>query len=147
MSKIVNFFFIFFIASCSTYSDKELEDFDSKINNYTAKSKLNFIKTDSGLQYSITKNGVGKFIQYNDSISVTYSGFLLNGKRFEFQKEPITLALSDLIAGWKEALLFCQTGTELQMILPPSIAYGNHILDDIPQNSILRYEMKVCNLK
>lgn len=147
MSKLTNLLFIFLIFSCSTYSDKELKDFYSRIDSYTRKSKLKFKKTDSGLRYSITKYGVGKFIQYTDSVSITYSGFLLNGRRFEIQKEPITFAVRDLIAGWKEALLFCQKETELQLILPPTIAYGNYVLEDIPQNSILRYEMKVCDLK
>jgi FKBP-type peptidyl-prolyl cis-trans isomerase FkpA len=147
MKKLKNLFFIFLLSSCSTYSDKELRDFDAKILTYIEKSNLKFKKSESGLRYSITKYGEGKFIQYTDSVSITYSGFLLNGKRFEYQKEPLKFAVRDLIAGWKEVLLFCQKGTELQMIIPPSIAYGNYDLEDIPQNSILKFQMKVWDVK
>jgi FKBP-type peptidyl-prolyl cis-trans isomerase FkpA len=147
MRKIKQFLIIFLFVSCSTYSEQEIQDFDSEISSYIKKNKLKFIKSSSGLYYHLKKNGEGKFIQYTDSVSITYSGFLLNGKRFDNQKNPITFAVRDLIAGWKEVLLMCKKGSEIKMILPPTIAYGNNILDDIPQNSILKFDMKVWDVK
>ena len=129
MSKLIQFLLFLLLTSCSTYSDQEIQDFDSKISSY------------------IKKNGEGKFILYTDSVSITYSGFLLNGKRIDFQKAPLNFAVRDLIAGWKEVLLMCKKGSEVQMILPPSIAYGDHKLDNIPQNSILKFDMKVWDVK
>jgi FKBP-type peptidyl-prolyl cis-trans isomerase len=41
----------------------------------------------------------------------------------------------------------CKKGSEVKMILPPSIAYGDHKLDNIPQNSILKFNMKVWEVK
>ena len=71
----------------------------------------------------------------------------MNGNRFDYQKTPITFAVGDLIAGWKEVLLLCRKGSEVKMILPPSIAYGDNSLDDIPKNSILKFEMKIWDVK
>lgn len=147
MRKIKQFLIIFLFVSCSTYSEQEIQDFDSQISAYIKKNNVRFDKSSSGLRYFISKNGEGKFIQYTDSVSITYSGFLLNGKRFDNQKNPITFAVRDLIAGWKEVLLMCKKGSEIKMILPPTIAYGNNILDDIPQNSILKFDMKVWDVK
>ena len=147
MRKLIQLILIVILTSCSTYSDQEIQDFDSKISTHIKRNKLKFIKSPSGLYYSFKNNGQGKFIQYSDSVSITYSGYLLNGNRFDFQKAPVTFAVQDLIAGWKEVLLLCQKGSELQMILPPSIAYGDHKLDDIPQNSILKFDMKVWDVK
>ena len=147
MRKLIQFLLFLVLTSCSTYSDQEIQDFDSKISAYIKKNNLKFIKSPSGLYYSFKNNGQGKLIQYSDSVSITYSGYLLNGNRFDFQKVPVTFAVRDLIAGWKEVLLLCRKGSELQMILPPSIAYGDHKLDDIPQNSILKFDMKVWDLK
>ena len=147
MRKIKQFLIIFLFVSCSTYSEQEIQDFDSEISSYIKKNKLKFIKSSSGLYYHLKKNGEGKFIQYTDSVSITYSGFLLNGKQFDYQRNSITFAVRDLIAGWKEVLLLCQKGSEIKMILPPNIAYGNNILDDIPQNSILKFDMKVWDVK
>jgi len=147
MRKLIQLILIVILTSCSTYSDQEIQDFDSKISAYIKKNNLKFIKSPSGLYYSFKNNGEGKFILYTDSVSITYSGFLLNGKRFDNQKNPIIFAVRDLIAGWKEVLLICKKGSEVQMILPPSIAYGDHKLDNIPQNSILKFEMKVWDVK
>jgi FKBP-type peptidyl-prolyl cis-trans isomerase FkpA len=147
MRKLIQFLLFLVLTSCSTYSDQEIQDFDSKISSYIKKNKLKFIKSSSGLYYHLKKNGEGKFILYTDSVSITYSGFLLNGKRIDFQKVPIKFAVRDLIAGWKEVLLMCKKGSEVKMILPPSIAYGDHKLDNIPQNSILKFNMKVWEVK
>ena len=147
MRKIKQFLIIFLFVSCSTYSEQEIQDFDSEISSYIKRNKLKFIKSSSGLYYHLKKNGEGKFIQYTDSVSITYTGFLLNGKRIDFQKNPVMFAVRDLIAGWKEVLLLCQKGSEIKMIMPPTIAYGNNILDDIPQNSILKFDMKVWDVK
>ena len=147
MRKLIHFLLFLVLTSCSTYSDQEIQDFDSKISSYIKKNKLKFIKSSSGLYYHLKKNGEGKFILYTDSVSITYSGFLLNGKRIDFQKAPLNFAVRDLIAGWKEVLLMCKKGSEIKMILPPTIAYGNNILDDIPQNSILKFDMKVWDVK
>ena len=147
MRKIKQFLIIFLFVSCSTYSEQEIQDFDSEISSYIKRNKLKFIKSSSGLYYHLKKNGEGKFIQYTDSVSITYTGFLLNGKQFDYQRNSITFAVRDLIAGWKEVLLLCQKGSEIKMILPPTIAYGNNILDDIPQNSILKFDMKVWDVK
>jgi FKBP-type peptidyl-prolyl cis-trans isomerase FkpA len=147
MRKIKQFLIIFLIVSCSTYSEQEIQDFDSQISAYIKKNNVRFDKSSSGLRYFISKNGEGKFIQYTDSVSITYSGFLLNGKCIDFQKVPVKFAVRDLIAGWKEVLIMCKKGSEVQMILPPSIAYGDHKLDNIPQNSILKFDMKVWDVK
>ena len=147
MRKLIQFLLFLVLTSCSTYSDQEIQDFDSKISSYIKKNKLKFIKSSSGLYYHLKKNGEGKFILYTDSVTITYSGFLLNGKRIDFQKAPVKFAVRDLIAGWKEVLLMCKKGSEVQMILPPSIAYGDHKLDNIPQNSILKFDMKVWDVK
>ena len=147
MRKLIQFLLFLLLTSCSTYTDQEIQDFDSKISSHIKRNKLKFIKSSSGLYYHLKKNGEGKFILYTDSVSITYSGFLLNGKRIDFQKVPIKFAVRDLIAGWKEVLLMCKKGSEVQMILPPSIAYGDHKLDNIPQNSILKFDLKVWEVK
>lgn len=138
---------LFIFASCNTYSDQELEGFDKEIQAYIKKNKLDLDASPSGLYFKITKEGDGRLIQYTDSVSISYKGKLLNGRIFDYTKEPLTFAVKDLIGGWKEALLSCKKGSEVVMIIPPQIGYGNHKLDDIPQNSILYFEMKVWGFK
>jgi len=138
---------LFIFASCNTYSEQELEGFDKEIQAYIKKNKLDLDASPSGLYFKITKKGDGRLIRYTDSVSISYKGKLLNGRIFDYTKEPLTFAVKGLIGGWKEALLSCKKGSEVVMIIPPQIGYGNHKLDDIPQNSILYFEMKVWGFK
>lgn len=134
------------ITACSTYSDQDLSSFDSTIQKYIAKNKLKLDKTDSGL-YIKTTAGTGKKIRYQDSVSISYTGKLLSGKLVDIQKTPITFAVKDLIMGWKEALIMSQNGSEITMIIPPNLGYGDHTLEQIPQNAILIFDLKVWDVK
>ena len=138
---------LFILSACKTYSDQDIEGFDKEIQAYIKKNKLDLDASPSGLYYKITREGEGRMIQYTDSVSISYKGKLLNGRIFDYTKEPLTFAVKGLIGGWKETLLSCKNGSEVLMIIPPQLGYGNHKLDDIPQNSILYFEMKVWNVK
>lgn len=135
------------MGACSTYSDQDLTSFDKTIQAHVAKNKLKLNKTDSGLYFKITKMGSGRNIRYQDSVSISYTGKLLSGKLVDIQTKPITFAVKDLIMGWKEALIMSQNGSEISMIIPPNLGYGDHKLEQIPQNSILSFNLKVWDVK
>jgi FKBP-type peptidyl-prolyl cis-trans isomerase len=40
-----------------------------------------------------------------------------------------------------------QNGSEISMIIPPSLGYGDHKLEQIPQNAILSFDLKVWDVK
>lgn len=134
-------------ASCQTYSEQQLDSFDQEIQKYIKKKKIDIDASPSGLYFKVTKEGEGKLIQYTDSISISYTGKLLNGRIFDYTKTPRTFAVRELLIGWKEALLSCKKNSEVIMIIPPQLGYGDHQLDDIPENSILYFEMKVNDVK
>ena len=135
------------MVACTTYSDQDLTSFDKTIQAHVAKKKLKLIKTDSGLYFKITKMGSGRNIRYQDSVSISYTGKLLSGKLVDIQTKPITFAVKDLIMGWKEALIMSQNGSEISMIIPPNLGYGDHKLEQIPQNAILSFDLKVWDVK
>jgi len=144
--------FLFFatallFASCQTYSEQQIESFDKEIQKYIKKKKLDLDASPSGLYFKVTKEGEGKFINYTDSVTITYTGKLLNGRIFDYTKTPRKFAVRELLIGWKEALLSCKKNSEVIMIIPPQLGYGDHKLDDIPQNSVLYFEMKVLDVK
>ncbi len=134
-------------SGCKTYSEDDKIGFDKKIKNFIKKNNLSLDKTSSGLYKKRISTGDGKLIHYTDSVSITYQGKLLNGKLFDFQNSPQTMAIRDLIAGWKEVLIGARKGDEWMMIIPPQLGYGQNKLDDIPVNSILVFKMKIEDVK
>ena len=135
------------LSACSTYSDQDKQQFDTKIKDYLTKKKIKCLRSDSGLYYTIIEPGEGKIIQYLDSVSFTYSGTFLNDKKFDEQKKPVQFAVKDLIGAWKEIMLELKPGATAFIVAPPHLGYGQHQLDDIPANSILAYTLTIHHVK
>lgn len=148
MKKLFTLFSLIIIfSSCKTYNEEDKIGFDKTIKSYIKKNNLSMQKTSSGLYKKVVSKGNGQIIHYTDSVSITYEGELLNGKLFDNQNVPQTLAIRDLIAGWKEVLIGARKGDEWLMIIPPQLGYGQNKLDDIPVNSILVFKMKIEDVK
>jgi len=64
-----------------------------------------------------------------DTISVTYKGFLEDGKVFDTNegKEPISFVLGEgrVIKGWEKGLLKTCPGEKVVMIIPSDLGYGS----------------------
>ena len=135
------------LTSCDTYSDQNIKEFDKKITTYLKKKNIDCERSPSGLYYSIVEKGEGRDIQYEDIVSFTYKGSLLNGKIFADQIDPVEFEVSKLIGCWKEVMLNLKPGGKAFLVSPPQLGYGTHQLKDIPKNSILVFEMEVIEVK
>ena len=103
----------------------------------------------SGLQYNIVKNGFGKRPRSTDTVSVNYTGMLINGKVFD-GTEPLTPAeftVNKLIPGWTEALGLMREGDKWHLVIPSTLAYGARGAGDglIPPNQALIFDMELLS--
>ena len=103
--------------------------------------KSGVIVRPSGLQYQILKNGFGKRPLPTDTVTVNYTGMLINGKVFD-GTEPLTPAqftVNKLIPGWTEALSLMREGDKWHLVIPSDLAYGARGAGDgvIPPNQTL----------
>ena len=53
-----------------------------------------------------------------------YKGTHVDGKTFDESKEPITFAPSQVVPGFREALLMMRPGAKMIAVLPQDLAYG-----------------------
>jgi FKBP-type peptidyl-prolyl cis-trans isomerase len=90
------------------------------------KTKSGVVTTASGLQYKVLKEGSGASPNPNSSVTVYYTGTLLDGTVFDGTKpgSPATFNLGGLIQGWKEGLLLMKEGAKFKFFIPSSLAYG-----------------------
>lgn len=137
------------ISGCKTYSEEDKSGFDKKIEQFISKSDRKYERSESGLYYSIEKEGEGEFIKYTDEVSFTYVGKFLSGQTFDGKNKrtPITFEVSKLIEGWKEAFMYLKKGGKAKLIVPPTLGYGDHDLDDIPPHSILVFDVEITDVK
>ena len=89
--------------------------------------KAGVITTDSGLQYTIIKEGKGAKPGAASEVTVHYEGRLLDGNVFDssFKRgEPTSFRVNQVIRGWTEALQSMPEGSIWELYIPSDLAYG-----------------------
>lgn len=111
------------------------------------KKKDGVVTTASGLQYKIIQAGNGPKPKTTDTVSVNYRGTLINGTEFDKSKEPVTFPVEGVIPGWVEALQLMPVGSKWQLVIPPSLAYGENAPPMIGPNQALVFEVELLDIK
>jgi hypothetical protein len=73
----------------------------------------------------------------------------VDGKEFDSsykRNEPTTLPVNGVIKGWTEALELMPVGSKWQLVVPPSLAYGEHGRPGMPPNSTLVFEVELLKI-
>ena len=114
------------------------------------KKKEGIKTTESGLQYTILKDGKGDSPLPEDMVTVNYRGMFIDGKEFDSsyaKGEPITVQTDGVIKGWTEALQMMKVGSQWQIYVPPDLAYGRGGLGArIPPNKVLVFEIELLSI-
>ena len=108
---------------------------------------------DSGLQYMILESGPagGDSPITSSSVLAHYHGTLTDGSVFDSsveRGEPATFGVSQVIAGWTEALQLMKVGDKWRLFIPPAMAYGEASpTPAIPPNSALIFEVELLEIR
>jgi FKBP-type peptidyl-prolyl cis-trans isomerase FklB len=124
------------------------KDGDAYLASYKAQSGVQELK--GGVLYKVIKAGDGKKPQATDSVEVNYRGVTIGGKQFDATEagHPATLKIGSLIAGWKTAVSEMPVGSKWQVVIPPSLAYGeNGVGNDIGPNEVLVFDVELVAIK
>lgn len=111
-----------------------------------------FEETESGLRYNITEeNSNGTSPETGDKVKVHYSGYLLDGTKFDSsldRDEPIEFAVGTgrVIPGWDEGIMLLKTGEKAELVIPSELAYGARQTGPIPPNSVLKFEVELLEV-
>ena len=106
--------------------------------------------TDSGLQYEVLTAGKGELASPDDTVTVHYTGSLLDGSVFDSsveRGEPATFALNRVIPGWTEGVSLMNVGSKYKLYIPSELGYGAQGAGaDIPPNSTLVFEVELIEI-
>lgn len=85
-------------------------------------------KTESGLIYTVMREGDGASPQPTDRVKVHYHGTLRDGTVFDSsvdRGEPATFGLNQVIPCWTEGVAMMKVGGKAKLVCPADIAYGD----------------------
>jgi serine/threonine protein kinase/FKBP-type peptidyl-prolyl cis-trans isomerase/cyclophilin family peptidyl-prolyl cis-trans isomerase len=115
-------------------------------------SPAEFITTSSGLKYQDMVVGTGTKANVGDTVIVDYTGWLMDGTKFDSSKDrgqPFEFQVGSgfVIKGWDEGITCMQVGGKRKLIIPPELAYGAIGSGSIPPNAILVFEVDLLGIK
>jgi FKBP-type peptidyl-prolyl cis-trans isomerase FkpA len=144
----------------------QLEEDIQTIENYISENNLNATKTESGLFYVIEEEGSGAEVEQGNTISVNYTGYVLDGRVFDTSVESkakehntftegrsyepfqFQVGQGSVIPGWDEGLQYLRKGSKAKLLIPSPLAYGPSQRGEvIAPNSILIFDVEITDVK
>ncbi|MEJ2618755.1 MAG: FKBP-type peptidyl-prolyl cis-trans isomerase [Candidatus Thiodiazotropha sp.] len=105
--------------------------------------------TDSGLKIEELVEGDGQFAEAGQQVSVHYTGWLLDGDKFDSsvdRNQPFQFALGKgmVIRGWDEGVAGMKVGGKRRLTIPPQLGYGAQGAGGvIPPNATLVFDVEL----
>jgi hypothetical protein len=110
-------------------------------------------KTASGVTYWDIKVGTGAVATKGQTVTVHYTGWLTNGKKFDSSidnGQPLSFRLGghEVIVGWDEGIAGMKVGGKRQLRIPPEAGYGPQGYPGaIPPNATLIFDIELLGVK
>ena len=110
------------------------------------------VTTPSGLMIEEMKIGEGEAAKSGDDVTVHYTGWLTNGKKFDSsvdRRDPFRFSLGrgNVIAGWDEGVAGMKVGGKRKLTIPPNLGYGAYGAGGvIPPNATLVFEVELLGV-
>jgi FKBP-type peptidyl-prolyl cis-trans isomerase FkpA len=120
------------------------------IEDAIASGKTDVKQNAEAVYYTMMKEGTGRPVSVNDTVTAFYKGYLFaNDSVFDQTRDkPATFPLRRLIRGWQIGVPLCRVGGKIKLVIPSDLAYTIRTrAAKIPPNSILVFEIEVVDVK
>jgi FKBP-type peptidyl-prolyl cis-trans isomerase len=120
------------------------------------KTKPGVITLADGLEYRvITSHPTGATPTDSNSVSVIYTGSLINGTVFDDSRnhpdpgttDQTSFSVSGVVPGFAEALKLMHVGERIKVFIPSNLAYGTQgQFPSVPPNSVLIFDIELVSI-
>jgi len=107
------------------------------------------VETESGLKYEDLEMGNGDTAEAGQQVTVHYTGWLEDGKKFDSsldRNDPFQfkLGMGMVIKGWDEGVAGMQVGGKRKLTIPADLGYGERGAGGvIPPNATLIFDVEL----
>jgi FKBP-type peptidyl-prolyl cis-trans isomerase FkpA len=115
---------------------------ESSPSNTSAPPSAPFSATDM-------REGTGATATLGRTVTVSYTGWLYDpakpeskGTQFDSSMNfPFRLGIDPTIQGWTQGIVGMKVGGQRRLVIPPTLGYGSQMVEKIPPNSTLVFEV------
>jgi peptidylprolyl isomerase len=130
----------------------------SPLQAMAADDKNDFVTTESGLQYKVTKEGLpdGAIPSPGQTVKTQYTGWLEDfdsEKKFDSSRDrnrpfSFKVGAGQVIRGWDESFLSMKVGERRQIIIPARLGYGDRGAGGIiPGGATLYFDVELLAIQ
>ncbi len=106
---------------------------------------------DSGLQHSDVVSGEGEEATSGKNVTVHYTGWLTDGKKFDSSRDrgsPFSFRLGggQVIRGWDEGVAGMKVGGRRKLVIPAELGYGQRGVGPIPPGATLVFAVELISV-
>lgn len=135
---------LFRVELVSSEVDEELA---AKMDFFPDTTTLALENGSEGLRYAIVKPGEGEPAKSGSTVKVHYTGWLVNGYKFDSSRDrgqPFAFPLGGgrVIRGWELGVQGMLPGEKRILIVPPGLGYGSRAAGPIPGGSTLIFAVE-----
>lgn len=116
------------------------------------KENKGVVVMENGLKYTIDVAGDGLVAKKGDKVVVHYTGWLMDGTKFDSSKDrsqpfSFQLGAGSVIKGWDLGVEGMKIGEVRTLIIPSELGYGSRgAANVIPPNAILKFEVELLEI-
>jgi FKBP-type peptidyl-prolyl cis-trans isomerase FkpA len=125
----------------------------AKSPDMPTESSAPVVTTEGGVQVQDIKEGTGDMAEAGKSVSVHYTGWLIDGKKFDSsidRNSPFSFKLGtgQVIKGWDEGVAGMKVGGIRKLTIPPDMGYGDKGAGGrIPPGATLIFQVDLLEVK
>jgi FKBP-type peptidyl-prolyl cis-trans isomerase len=135
------------LGACNTNNSNENQSKEIKTDNTKGMMTM-----DNGLKYTIDKEGVGEIATKGSKVLVHYTGWLMDGTKFDSSKDrnkpfSFQLGAGRVIKGWDQGVEGMKIGEVRTLVIPSELGYGARGAGGvIPPNATLKFEVELLEI-
>ena len=117
-----------------------------------SREEENAFMITEGLMAEIITQGDGTVSKTGDNVSVHYTGWLVDGTKFDSSVDrgipfTFTIGAGDVISGWEQGVVGMKVGEKRKLTIAPELAYGDRGAGNvIPPNATLVFEIELLSI-